>query len=57
MLAAIVNNMESGDCPQGLLISKSIEDDVVTIEENGEEKKFNLKQIAKSNIHFDFTDI
>jgi hypothetical protein len=28
MLAAIVNNMESGDCPQGLLISKSIEDDV-----------------------------
>ncbi len=38
-------------------VLKSIEDDVVTIVENNEEKKFNLKQIAKSNIHFDFTDI
>lgn len=38
-------------------VLKAIDDDKVTIDESGKEISINLKQIAKSNIHFDFTDI
>ncbi|MCR5456456.1 MAG: ribosome maturation factor RimP [Clostridiales bacterium] len=38
-------------------VLKAIDDERVTITENEKEISISLKQIAKSNVHFDFTDI